>query len=64
MVVKRAPKYKNFDGKRYELAGTAPTKSKKVANDWADFQRKVNNLAARVIPVLGGYEIYIRRGGK
>ena len=62
MVKKRAPKYKTFNGKRYELAGTAPTKSKKAAEGWADFQRKVNNLAARVIPVSGGYESYIRRG--
>ena len=62
MTEKRAPKYKTFNGKRYERVGMAPTKSKKTAMDWADFQRKVNNLAARVISVSGGYEIYIRRG--
>lgn len=62
MATKRAPKYKTFNGKRYERAGTAPTKSKKIAESWADFQRKMNNLAARVVPVSGGYEIYIRRG--
>lgn len=57
----RASKYKTFNGKRYERAGQQPEKSKKAAMGWADFQRKVNNLAARVVPVSGGYEIYIRR---
>ena len=61
MATKRAPKYKTFDGKRYERVGTTPTKSRRMAMDWADFNRKVNNLAARVVPVSGGYEIYIRR---
>ena len=61
-MARRAPKYKTFNGKRYERVGTSPTTSKKVATGWADFQRKVNNLAARVVPVSGGYEIYIRRG--
>jgi hypothetical protein len=62
MVVKRAPRYKTFSDKRYERVGSAYTKNKKLATAWADFQRKVNNLAARVIHVPYGYEIYVRRG--
>lgn len=59
--VKRPPKYKTFDGKRYERAGMSPTARKNVALDWANFQRKENKLSARVVPSAGGYEIYIRR---
>jgi len=62
MAEKRAPKYKTFGGKRYERVGTAPTRSKRVADNWADFNRKANNLLVRVIPVSSGYEIYVRRG--
>jgi hypothetical protein len=61
-VKERLPKYKTFGGKRYERVGSAPTKSKSVADKWAKFQRDVNNLNARVVKApAGGYEIYIRR---
>lgn len=59
--MKRLPKFKSFGGKRYERVGTAPTTSKKTAMGWADFQRKVNRILARVVSTRGGYEIYIRR---
>jgi hypothetical protein len=57
----RAPAKRKFNGHWYDRAGSSPTKSKKKATDWAGFQRKVNRMSARVVPVTGGYEIYIRR---
>ena len=58
----RTPKRKKFMGKWYDRVGTSPTKSKVVADRWADFNRRVNNLLVRVIPAYGkGYEIYTRR---
>ena len=60
--MERGAKTRIFGGKRYERAGTSPTKSKKVAESWADFQRRQNHLLARVVEApSGGYEIYIRR---
>lgn len=56
----KSPKYRTFDGHRYERVGSAPT-DKKTATDWADFQRKVNRLSARVVKVGTKYTIYIRR---
>jgi len=61
MVKTRAPKYKTFDDRRYERVGSSLTTSKKVAVGLADFQRRVSKIRARVIPVSGGYEIYVRR---
>ncbi len=58
----RPPKIKVFNGKRYELAGTSPTKSKKVIEEWASFQREVNNNNVRIIETPSGYEAYMRKG--
>ncbi len=60
--MERGAKTRIFGGKRYERVGTSPTKSKRVADSWADFQRRNNKLLARVVKApSGGYEIYIRR---
>ena len=57
----RASKKRKFSGHWFERVRSNPTKSKQVAVRWAKFQRLENNLACRVVPVVGGYEIYIRR---
>jgi hypothetical protein len=61
----KLPKTRMFAGKRYALAGigsTQVTKKKKTINNWADFQRRVNNNKVRIVKAPGGYAGYMRRG--
>ena len=63
--MERGAKTRIFGGRRYDRAGMSPTRSKKVADSWADFQRRVNKLLARVVKAPStGYEIYVRRRSK
>ncbi len=62
MEAARTPKRKKFGGQWYERVGTEPTKSKAVAERWAEFNRTVNRNLVRIIPAKGkGWEIYMRR---
>ena len=59
---KRMPGKKKFGGKVFDLVGTSPAKTKRLANEWADYNRRANNLLVRVVKApYAGYEIYIRR---
>jgi hypothetical protein len=69
MKSKRGPKYKMFNGKRYERVGTKSTPNPRVRqrgdtmslNAWAKFQRDVNGSLCRVVKIAPGvYEAYIR----
>lgn len=55
----RGPIRKKFNGHWFDRVGSSITKSKMKAQNWADFQRRNNRLMARVVPVSGGYEIYV-----
>lgn len=60
--IKRMPKTKTFNGRRYELVGSTPTKRKSLADSWADYNRRFNNVLVRVVKApYPGYELYIRR---
>jgi hypothetical protein len=55
----RKNKVKMFNGKKYERVGQSPTKNKKTLEDWADFQRRVNNHNVRIVREDGGWEAYV-----
>jgi len=59
----KLPKTRTFAGKRYELAGTGKGQigTKRTWDNWADFQRRVNNNLVRVVKVPGGYAAYMRK---
>ena len=64
-VFKLPPKTRVFGGKRYQIVGTGTgqvSKNKRSSEEWAAFNRKVNNLNVRVVKVDGGYAIYTRKG--
>lgn len=55
----RKSKVRIFNGKKYERTGQSATKNKKALEDWADFQRRVNNHNVRIVREGGGWEAYI-----
>ena len=57
----KIPRYRIFDGRRYERIGSDPG-SKKSQDSWADFNRSVNKLRVRVVKISPGkYLAYVAR---
>jgi hypothetical protein len=55
----RKNKVRIFGGKKYERVGQFPSKVRRVLEDWAGFQRRVNNRNVRIVREAGGWEAYI-----
>jgi len=59
MVDRSVPKYKNINGKRYELASQDVSKTK--AKHIASKLREGGRFKATVVPMKGSYRVYSKR---